>query len=128
MVSRQIRRDASEWKRRGIGPGAGAPASFVFEDIPDPANRVNQFLFEWIVHLGTQASYHYFDYVSVRIKVHVPDLFYNLPPRNHSTGSPRKVRQNEEFLRGKIQGGAATHRLVATNVDLQIREIGRAHV
>src|ERR1044071_493131 len=122
MVSSQIRRDASEWKRKGIGPGAGAPASFVFEDIPDSANRMNQFLLEWIVHFSTQTPHHYFDYVSVRIKVHVPDLLYNFPSGNHSTGSPRKVRQDEKFLRGKIQRGAATHRLVATNVDLQIRD------
>src|SRR5205814_1597733 len=120
--SSQIRRDASEWKRKGIGPGTGTLASFVFEDIPDSANRVNQFLFEWIVHLSTQTPHHYFDYVGVRIKVHVPNLLDNFPPRNHSTGSPGKVRQNEEFLRGKIQRGAATHCLVATNVDPQIRD------
>src|SRR5438046_5830316 len=121
MVSSPIRREAIDCEREGVGRCGGAVASLVFEDIADSTNRVNQFLLEWIVHLGAQASYHYFDHISVRIKVHVPDLLYDFRPRNHSTDSPRKVRQNEKFLRGKTQRGVAAQRLVATNVDLQIR-------
>src|ERR1700730_8427121 len=121
MVYSQIRRDAIDRARAGFGPGEETPASFASEDIANAANRVNQFPLKWIVNLGAQASYHYFDYVSVRIKVHVPDLLYDFRPRNYFAGSPRQVRQNEKFLRGKVQLCAATQRLVTTNVDPQVR-------
>src|ERR1039457_4956803 len=80
MVYSQMRRDAIDRTRAGLGPGERAHASFVSEDIANAADRVNQFLFKWIVYLAAQPPYYYFYYISARIKVHVPDLLYDFRP------------------------------------------------
>ena len=65
-------------------PGGGfALKSALFEDVPDPADGLDEFSVEGIIDLSPQPPDGDIDNIGVALEVHVPYLFRNECSREH---------------------------------------------
>src|ERR1051326_1557233 len=86
------------------------------KNITDAANGVDQFVLEWIVHLCAQAPHHHVNDVRFGLESDVPHIFCNLSARHHFTCRANQMREQQKFLRSKIERNARAHGPVMSHV------------
>jgi hypothetical protein len=92
----------------------------VFEDIAHTPQCPNQRLPATRVYLATEAVDVDIDDVGVRLYAHTPNCVKNHRPRDHATGIPAQIFQQDEFLRRQIQNLPASRGFTPEEINFEI--------